>query len=1223
MSNNPTPPAPRALMPGDRTPGGSVVLVPATPPQSMQNSAFALATPVNTGNLANLSLTPFVVNDTLDMLSPNPYIHGGLADEQYTPPTADHASGAGNGTTNSMHLAAQMIGAMPPTNEAQRLSTLQQLRRFVPAHVLANQYPAPIQGQPPAALPNALAMPLNEHDLNVGHAADAQEHQGGVWPPLNTPEENNAPPVFPAPMQTDAHPATHETGVSVWGSALARADTPSPSPLSFDLDTPTPTGPRRGGSNANGAAKRDTRAALTTTMTAPTAREGAPVFQTNGAAIQSEPTSNGSLSVQNGGERGVGSLPRADSAGSIDYFSHFTTPPPFADPSQTDRGQRAAGAPLVAVHDALACATTATAEEREAARVNNDVAMDVHAALPAPAGASRMDGPSTTGANPGEQLCVPVSLDDPPTLRKRPWAGSPNMEDLQRALRRPRWLDSTRDVSPAGAALPNSLSSGSNPWRSERRDDETAWDDRSRGTGSLFVPVASSTPTSRTVRNISNRSPLGLQSTSDDAMSRPNSDHDRARTRRDEVPHRVAPLLLSAAATHPAPAPPSMDVDPVPDEHDASPQEGQKRNKGKGRATAQEPEAPDAADDRPGPEQDVWDELQLTEARLQSRRQMHADRQRRIAGEDERASMAGPSRLPAAQGERRPVEHQTFQETPRDVHPSRAPGQDLLDARGAGEQAERVRPSAWGSIHRTREPSCFRPLPNTRAAAYMAAASTDRRPMATPPLTQRPQHWREYSTAGPILRSPVTNARYPDQSPGSARDEDEWMASEQGQYEQPGSGEDQTHVDFGAGGWHEDGEIIPSALRSDVPMEDDRPTEPPSGGFPRVHRDDPETATRGMATEWIREIWADPANSTVLIEVYNYRYSEDDELNRRISDCLRWAFEQLSGDCSFDVVPPEPADGVTRRSRDRPTLWAIRGLPARTVARVVAQGVWSFNAITFIATPRAVTLPSWLFMLEGYLNDNTEKIRNAILRVLTEDGMWEWIAQMTSTNPDFAGMTADEAVADVLDSIRVDTFQLTNGNHIANVRVLRSPTRSMREWRRWVAALRARRYPSFANGTGRVRYIAPCSGCRSVSHLTHLCPYPLTRGWNGPFPGEGVFGERRRGDEENDPRAAYGGCTQGRQRERTDRRGYQHGDHRPQRRNDRRDEREGERPRGGRQNGRDNGPRRGGALSGPRTGQHENTRRNSSAGPSTNRRGNPDARGRRPHDRGNSERKKY
>ncbi|TFK79003.1 hypothetical protein K466DRAFT_606481 [Polyporus arcularius HHB13444] len=128
---------------------------------------------------------------------------------------------------------------------------------------------------------------------------------------------------------------------------------------------------------------------------------------------------------------------------------------------------------------------------------------------------------------------------------------------------------------------------------------------------------------------------------------------------------------------------------------------------------------------------------------------------------------------------------------------------------------------------------------------------------------------------------------------------------------------------------------------------------------------------------------------------------------------------------------------------------------------------------------------------------------------------------MIRANPDFAGWDVDEAVDEVLNSLRVETFQLSNGSYVANIFITRLPTRSMRQWRRWVANLRSRRYPSFAIGTGRVRYIAPCGGCRSVSHLAHLCPFPTIPGWNGPAPGEGVFGERRH-DDENNPDITYG-----------------------------------------------------------------------------------------------------
>ncbi|TFK84300.1 hypothetical protein K466DRAFT_466317, partial [Polyporus arcularius HHB13444] len=270
----------------------------------------------------------------------------------------------------------------------------------------------------------------------------------------------------------------------------------------------------------------------------------------------------------------------------------------------------------------------------------------------------------------------------------------------------------------------------------------------------------------------------------------------------------------------------------------------------------------------------------------------------------------------------------------------------------------------------------------------------------------------------------------------------------------------------------------------------------PAEGFPAVYRDDPEMALRGMARDWTREIWSDAPGTDILIDVFNYQYSEDDSFNRRVEDTIRRHVERITNESDFDVVPPELEDGPRLRLRELPTLWAVRGLTPQGAARALERSVWSFPSLTFLTAPRSVTIPNWLFMVEGFLRDDDRKIRGAILRVLEEDDMREWIERMVGANPEFAGWPLDRAVQEVLDSLRIETLQLGNGNYVSNV-IMHSPTRDVKEWRRWVAFLRSRRYRSFSIGTGRVRRALPCPGCKSVGHPSHLCPFPLTRGWNG------------------------------------------------------------------------------------------------------------------------------
>ncbi len=193
-------------------------------------------------------------------------------------------------------------------------------------------------------------------------------------------------------------------------------------------------------------------------------------------------------------------------------------------------------------------------------------------------------------------------------------------------------------------------------------------------------------------------------------------------------------------------------------------------------------------------------------------------------------------------------------------------------------------------------------------------------------------------------------------------------------------------------------------------------------------------------------MWSDPPNTDVLVNIYNYRYSEDDSLNRRVAVALQRYMERITGEQGFDVVPPEAEADPRSRTRERPATWVIRGLTPAGVASATARRVWSFNELSFFTTPRTTRMPSWICMLEGYLTEDTTKIRNSIIRVLEEHDMRTWIAHMVMANPEFRGRPVGDAVDAVIRSTRIEILQMGNGNYLANV-FIRPPTRIIREWR--------------------------------------------------------------------------------------------------------------------------------------------------------------------------------
>ncbi|KAI0697479.1 hypothetical protein C8T65DRAFT_698094 [Cerioporus squamosus] len=576
---------------------------------------------------------------------------------------------------------------------------------------------------------------------------------------------------------------------------------------------------------------------------------------------------------------------------------------------------------------------------------------------------------------------------------------------------------------------------------------------------------------------------------------------------------RPPPLRSGLSRRHPvrSTVDQAMDVDSTAEDdahgHERGNPEDQraKTSKGKGRATRLDSED-EGEDEQPeGKQDDGWNEAEVLEARQRSLRQLLRDRAGAVDHHQEEDVFRD------AWGSGVPYDS--------DVPFSRSRVSGRAGPSGARQGAEEPRVarefetqewSASSGLRRgfpaqsgvSRERS-FLPLPNTRAEEYVRHRGG--RTWADREMEQLPQRSPASQIGG--LRRPATMAwqsrsmeairtprpRAPTILEGLA-DPFRMQEVEHGEWDQ-----------------QEDGELVPTIMQGGAYGED-RPTETPRGGFPLVHHDDPETRIRGMALDWVREMWGDPPHSVVMLDIFNYRASDDDSLNRRIEEAVRTNVQVTTGEVDFDVVPPEPEQDVSLRTRDRPTRWAIRGLTRRGVECMLERRVWSYRSITFFTSPRATSIPSWICMLDGFLNANVNRIRPAILRVLTERGMRTWIARMVAANPEFRGRETEDVVEQIIGSLRVEALQLGNGNYVVNM-YIRSPTRDVREWRRWVAELRARRYPSFANGTGRVRNMVPCSGCRGTNHPTHMCPFPMIRGWNGPRPGEGVFGETRENSE--------------------------------------------------------------------------------------------------------------
>ncbi|KAI0693954.1 hypothetical protein C8T65DRAFT_744567 [Cerioporus squamosus] len=610
---------------------------------------------------------------------------------------------------------------------------------------------------------------------------------------------------------------------------------------------------------------------------------------------------------------------------------------------------------------------------------------------------------------------------NPPNARKRCWAGSPNLEDTLRRLGRPR-LEGTTPALRNATPLPNTPYADSNPWNNvEGRRGGLA------GVGRIFAPVASSTPQLSAVHDSIDETPQYRANESGHPPT-PHGNSDTpspaARAEARSRGNRVAGLAHAASRQNSC----SMDVDdegPADSDDDAMDRARRAKGKGKGRAVP-EPEPEDASDNG-GTElgrEEGWDEAQLLEARQRSLRQVLEDRAgpRRDehgmlrADEDQRGTWTGAQMW---------TEHDV-------AGPSGAGGRgedpNTVYDHETCEYQFRENEQAHGGREtpRVRARSEYRPLPNTRAAEFLRNREPRRGDSYGDVLPQRSPlsrisgMQRQQSLGRPYAPAPEQyerTGRY-DFAEGSrsaqeARGHPSWEGSvDASRSRRQGdrmdwSGEEEDAEDYQAD--YEEGEILPTVMEEGVDQED-HPMEVPREGFPAVHRDDPEANLRGMAVDWVREMWSDPPNRTVYIDIYNYRYCEDDLYNRRISETLRARTTDISGEHDFDVVPPEAETASGARVRDMPTIWAIRRLSPEGVARLLSRRLWSFRSISFFTSPRSTTMPRWIFMMEGFLDGNLANIRAAVLRVLGEGEMRDWLARMIVANPEFRGRTPEEGV---------------------------------------------------------------------------------------------------------------------------------------------------------------------------------------------------------------------
>ncbi|KAI9068531.1 hypothetical protein FKP32DRAFT_1672152 [Trametes sanguinea] len=272
-------------------------------------------------------------------------------------------------------------------------------------------------------------------------------------------------------------------------------------------------------------------------------------------------------------------------------------------------------------------------------------------------------------------------------------------------------------------------------------------------------------------------------------------------------------------------------------------------------------------------------------------------------------------------------------------------------------------------------------------------------------------------------------------------------------------------------------------------------TPAPFGGFPRVSFWDKDSLVQGLPPMRVAAIDA-PGCNAVLFQVWNVTRLRPADVGV-IRSTLTTAIQLGLGAGKFSLVPPELTWPTSDEpSPERPTFTGIH-LPEDIAVRLITIGAWSSRAISFFAYSSSRPIPHFLFLLNGYTDDQYEHHRGkAVANAFKSEPSMVHLRPMFAANPKYCNLTEENAVALLLTTASMSMRELGSG-YIAAL-YCEPPTDDAQRWRAWRQVLIKMEYPTPFGGTGKYRQQSPCLGCHGADHLTHQCPYPSLPGWNGP-----------------------------------------------------------------------------------------------------------------------------
>lgn len=273
-------------------------------------------------------------------------------------------------------------------------------------------------------------------------------------------------------------------------------------------------------------------------------------------------------------------------------------------------------------------------------------------------------------------------------------------------------------------------------------------------------------------------------------------------------------------------------------------------------------------------------------------------------------------------------------------------------------------------------------------------------------------------------------------------------------------------------------------------------TDLPEGGFPPIHRADPDglftglTQARGVA---LRE------ENAIIVTVHNLGFPPRQQV-RPATRAIMSVIRQITGELNPLIVPPERDWSAANPRQVDPPAFGVIGLTVEGALRVLARSTWSAPLITIHVASAAVAVTRFMFVISDFSHDHNGSILKSVFAVFSGPAVLPHILHHVQSHPNYADVHESVAASAILASLEVRVSTLDGGALSAAV-FCDPPTMVPSRWAAWRARVASLPFNHPLNSTGVVRRLPPCEACGGEDHPTNQCPFQDVPGWNAPAPG--------------------------------------------------------------------------------------------------------------------------